>query len=99
MRRVRFIFAWYDGWIGLYWDRKTRSLFILPIPMCGVVIHFTKYVKGEIVQIAAFAGLGEAHSLPRQKITKVWIGKSGNVLYNTEHCRGLTKNNISKIKE
>ncbi len=36
--RVRFIFAWYDLWIGAFWDRKSRKLYILPLPCIGVVI-------------------------------------------------------------
>lgn len=38
--RVRFLFAWYDFWVGFYWDRKTSSLYFLPVPMCGIVITF-----------------------------------------------------------
>lgn len=40
--RVRFLFAWYDLWIGAYWDRKSRSLYVLPIPMLGFVVEFGK---------------------------------------------------------
>jgi hypothetical protein len=34
------IFAWWDCWIGAYWDRRMRSLYILPIPCIGLVIRF-----------------------------------------------------------
>jgi hypothetical protein len=37
---VNLIFAWYDLWIGAYWDKKQRRLYILPIPCVGVVIQF-----------------------------------------------------------
>lgn len=36
---IRFIFAWYDLWIGAYYDRKGRALYLLPIPCCGIVIQ------------------------------------------------------------
>lgn len=38
--RVRPVFAWYDFWIGWFYDRQKRRLYILPIPMVGVVIEF-----------------------------------------------------------
>jgi hypothetical protein len=40
MRRVKFIFRWYDFWVGVYVDRPKRNLYILPLPMVGVVIFF-----------------------------------------------------------
>ena len=40
MPKVKFVFAWYDFWIGAYWDCERRSLYILPLPMLGVVIDF-----------------------------------------------------------
>lgn len=36
MPRVRLYFAWYDLWIGAYWDRKRRVLYVCPLP-CIVV--------------------------------------------------------------
>jgi hypothetical protein len=38
--RIEPLFAWYDMWVGAYWDRKSRKLYILPLPMIGVVISF-----------------------------------------------------------
>ncbi len=32
------IFAWYDFWVGLFWDRQKRILYILPMPMIGIKV-------------------------------------------------------------
>ena len=36
---IKPVFAWYDLWIGAFWDRKARKLYLM-IPMVGIVIQF-----------------------------------------------------------
>lgn len=38
--RVRLIFAWYDLWVGVYIDRAERRVYVLPVPMCGVMVSW-----------------------------------------------------------
>ena len=38
--KVSFLFAWYDFWIGWYYDRKAKRLYVLPVPMFGIVVNF-----------------------------------------------------------
>lgn len=38
--KVRAIFAWYDLWIGAFWDASRRRLYVLPLPCIGIVIDF-----------------------------------------------------------
>ena len=40
MMRVSLVFAWYYFWIGLFWDRHKRRLYILPLPCFGICLHF-----------------------------------------------------------
>ena len=37
---IKPIFAWYDLWIGAFWDQAKRRLYLFPVPMFGVVIQF-----------------------------------------------------------
>lgn len=37
--RFKLYFAWYDLWIGAYYDRDKRRLYI-GVPLVGVVIQF-----------------------------------------------------------
>jgi hypothetical protein len=36
--RVKPIFAWYDLWVGLFWDTAKRRLYWFPVPCLGLRI-------------------------------------------------------------
>lgn len=38
--KIKPLLAWYDLWIGVFWDRIKRRLYILPLPCIGVVLEF-----------------------------------------------------------
>jgi hypothetical protein len=40
IRTIKPLFAWYDLWVGAFWDRRTRKLYVLPFPCLGIVIQF-----------------------------------------------------------
>lgn len=37
---IRPYFRWYDMWMGLYWDRTDKCLYIGYLPMLGIKIAF-----------------------------------------------------------
>jgi len=38
--RISPLFAWYDLWVGFFWDSKKRWLYILPLPCIGFIVKF-----------------------------------------------------------
>ncbi len=38
--KIQLLFAWYDFWIGAFYDKKKNWLYILPFPMIGIIIKF-----------------------------------------------------------
>jgi hypothetical protein len=40
--RIRPLFAWFDLWVGAYWDGKKRALYVLPFPCLGFVVEFNQ---------------------------------------------------------
>jgi len=43
VNRLRFFFAWYDLWIGAYFDRLNRQLYICPLPCCVIQVDLRTY--------------------------------------------------------
>lgn len=39
--KIKPLFAWYDIWVGAYWDRAKRRLYVLPFPMLGFYVEFS----------------------------------------------------------
>jgi hypothetical protein len=43
--RIKLIFAWYDLWVGFFFDRKKQILYIFPIPCVAInlqTVHIPK---------------------------------------------------------
>lgn len=39
---VQPIFKWFDFWVGWFWDKKKRWLYVFYFPMCGIIFKFKK---------------------------------------------------------
>jgi hypothetical protein len=40
--KVRPFIAWYDLWVGAYWDVAKRRLYLMPVPCIGIVVDFNQ---------------------------------------------------------
>lgn len=43
--RIRVRFVWYDFWIGGYWDKGTKTLYLCFLPCLPIIISFGKSWK------------------------------------------------------
>ena len=39
---VKPVFKWFDFWMGLYWDRDRKILYLFYFPMCGLMISWQR---------------------------------------------------------
>jgi len=39
--KVKLIFAWYDFWIGIFYDRSKKWIYVFLIPMIGFVVNLS----------------------------------------------------------
>jgi hypothetical protein len=37
---ISLFFRWYDLWVGVYIDTENQNIYICPVPMLGVKIHW-----------------------------------------------------------
>lgn len=40
--KISLVIAWYDLWIGIFWDRNKRKLYVLPLPCIGFAVEFPR---------------------------------------------------------
>jgi len=40
--KIRFFFAWFDLWVGAYYDRKLQVLYVCLLPCCVIRLETSK---------------------------------------------------------
>lgn len=45
MKNIKFIFKWYDLWIGVFIDKEKELVYILPIPCIGIVWDARRFIN------------------------------------------------------
>ena len=38
--KIRFLFAWYDLWVGIFIDTRKRRVYVFPLPCLGFYVEF-----------------------------------------------------------
>lgn len=71
---VKPLFRWFDFWVGAYYDRKTRTLYMCPLPTIGVALQFgpesEPNVDADVRALAAMA--------TRDRELRIWRNPAGS---------------------
>ncbi len=74
---LTFLFEPCDLWVGAYWDRAKRRLYLLPLPMIGIVLSWKKPIP-EVTAVAA-----------KQEIPLIIVAYSFEEARRYAHSHGL----------
>lgn len=44
VKAVSLTFAWYDVWIGFFYDKPRKILYIFPLPFLGIKVWFDETI-------------------------------------------------------
>ena len=58
--KISFFFAWFDLWIGAYYNQQKRTWYICPLPMCVIMVELAHDIFSKCI----------AHRKPGWKLPK-----------------------------
>lgn len=92
-------FAWYDCWVGAYWDRQARVLYVCPLPMLVVVVPFGPSAEGRVLDtLSEWEGLYGMRGLDLREKAKVPAWRFYSLLGELEE-RGLVRRTVGVNEE
>jgi hypothetical protein len=88
-----FIFAWYDFWVGWFWDQHKRKLYILPFPCVGICIQFEPREFRTSEEERAWRGRFMNYGPIRKAIRHTWL------MATNKYYRAARKVDLSFLDE
>lgn len=82
--KIKFIFAWYDFWVGLFWDAQKGRLYIFLIPMFGLYMQWPRYI------------ISESPEKPDQKPV-YWRNMRGQITYERANALRFSGSQIKEL--
>lgn len=61
--KIRLLFAWYDFYIGIFYHKNKRAIYIFFLPMLGIEIRLTSSYKRRGVPLCPKGKVFEIHSI------------------------------------
>ena len=60
--KIKFFFAWFDFWVGFYYDQKGHALYVCPLPCC--VFKFWRSPTQDAPDPETGASKSDSESIP-----------------------------------
>jgi hypothetical protein len=92
--KIRAFFAWYDFWIGFYWRKENRTLYICPLPMLVIALTFERTWLSEASVAKSWEKVRAADRVvgiaPEGKILKAHKDEHGNTVIDDAEITGFS---------
>lgn len=88
-RRIGVRFAWYDLWVGAYWDRDRRRLYVCPVPTLAISVDLQTKPHADVLRYErVLDGLLEAREaaggeLP-QDVESEWVERLDRIWHTLD---------------
>jgi len=77
--QIKFIFKWFDFWMGVFIDKPNKRIYIFYFPMCGILIQLkTNYHECTDKELIEIKNILETHNRLLNKESIDTIGNFTN---------------------